>query len=251
MTQALGSADGVTITGPPEDRYGEVLTDRALALIAELHRSFDGRRRELLAARQERYAQLAAGGHARLPGRDQGRPRGPELAGGRAGAGPGRPAGGDHRTDRPQDDDQRAQLRAPRCGWPTRRTPTRRTGRTWSAARSTSRDALDRHDRLHLARGQGLRARPTTGRPRSSSGRAAGTCRRSTSSSTASRPPAAWSTSPCTWCTTRRRCSTPARGPTSTCRRWRATSRRGCGTTCSSPRRSSSACPAARSGRRC
>ena len=61
MTQALGSADGVTISGPPEDRYGEVLTDRALALIAELHRRFDGRRRELLDARQERYAQLAAG----------------------------------------------------------------------------------------------------------------------------------------------------------------------------------------------
>ena len=62
MTQALGSADGVTITGPPEDRYGEVLTDRALALIAQLHRSFGARRRELLDARQERYAQLAAGG---------------------------------------------------------------------------------------------------------------------------------------------------------------------------------------------
>ena len=39
MTQALGSADGVTITGPPEDRYGEILTDRALALIAQLHRT--------------------------------------------------------------------------------------------------------------------------------------------------------------------------------------------------------------------
>jgi malate synthase len=61
MTQALGSADGVTVEGPPEDRYGEVLTDRALALIALLHRTFDGRRRELLAARQERYAQLAGG----------------------------------------------------------------------------------------------------------------------------------------------------------------------------------------------
>jgi malate synthase len=61
LTQALGSADGVTISGPPEDRYGEVLTDRALALIAELHRRFDGRRRELLDARQELYAQLAAG----------------------------------------------------------------------------------------------------------------------------------------------------------------------------------------------
>src|SRR5689334_7597599 len=62
MTQALGSADGVTIAGPPEDRYEQVLTDRALALIAQLHRSFEARRRELLDARQERYAQLAAGG---------------------------------------------------------------------------------------------------------------------------------------------------------------------------------------------
>ena len=62
MTQALGSADGVDRHGPPEDRYGEVLTDRALALIAQLHRSFDARRRQLLDARQERYAQLAAGG---------------------------------------------------------------------------------------------------------------------------------------------------------------------------------------------
>jgi len=62
MTQALGSADGVTVTGPPEDRYEQVLTDRALALIAQLHRSFEARRRELLDARQERYAQLAAGG---------------------------------------------------------------------------------------------------------------------------------------------------------------------------------------------
>src|ERR1700712_545451 len=61
MTQALGSADGVVVDGPTEDRYGEVLTDRALALIAQLHRSFDGRRRQLLDARQERYAQLAGG----------------------------------------------------------------------------------------------------------------------------------------------------------------------------------------------
>ena len=61
MTQALGSADGVVVDGPPEDRYGEVLTDRALALVALLHRSFDDRRRQLLDARQERYAQLANG----------------------------------------------------------------------------------------------------------------------------------------------------------------------------------------------
>jgi malate synthase len=60
--QAPGSADGVEVAGPEHDRYGEVLTDRALELIGLLHRRFDGRRRELLAARLERYAQLAAGG---------------------------------------------------------------------------------------------------------------------------------------------------------------------------------------------
>ena len=61
MTQAVGSADGVTVTGTPGERYGEVLTDRALSLLARLHREFDGRRRQLLDARQERSAQLAAG----------------------------------------------------------------------------------------------------------------------------------------------------------------------------------------------
>ena len=61
MTQAVGSADGVTVTGDLPDRAGEVLTDRALGLLARLHREYDGRRRQLLAAREERYAQLAAG----------------------------------------------------------------------------------------------------------------------------------------------------------------------------------------------
>ena len=61
MTQAVGSADGVTVTGDTGERYGEVLTDRALTLLAHLHRQFDGRRRQLLAARQDRYAALAAG----------------------------------------------------------------------------------------------------------------------------------------------------------------------------------------------
>ena len=54
--------DGVEITGPMHERYDEVLTPEALALLAALHRSFDARRRELLEARQVRYADLAAGG---------------------------------------------------------------------------------------------------------------------------------------------------------------------------------------------
>src|SRR5919107_5561848 len=40
----------------------EVLTPDAGALLAALHRRFNGRRLELLAARRERDAQLAAGG---------------------------------------------------------------------------------------------------------------------------------------------------------------------------------------------
>jgi malate synthase len=54
--------DGVEVTGARQDRYDEVLTDRALRLLARLHREFDGRRGQLLAARDERYAELAAGG---------------------------------------------------------------------------------------------------------------------------------------------------------------------------------------------
>jgi malate synthase len=53
---------GVEITGPYGDRYDEILTSDALELVADLHRTFDARRRELLDARQQRYAELASGG---------------------------------------------------------------------------------------------------------------------------------------------------------------------------------------------
>jgi malate synthase len=53
---------GIEITGPMGDRYDEILTPEALELLADLHRTFDGRRRELLGARDRRYAELAAGG---------------------------------------------------------------------------------------------------------------------------------------------------------------------------------------------
>ncbi|MDQ1626440.1 MAG: malate synthase [Actinomycetota bacterium] len=53
---------GVQVTGPMHERYDEILTPEALTLLAQLHRSFDGRRRDLLEARQQRYADLAAGG---------------------------------------------------------------------------------------------------------------------------------------------------------------------------------------------
>jgi malate synthase len=53
---------GVEITGPDVPRSDEVLTPEALELVAALHRELNGRRLELLAARQERVRALADGG---------------------------------------------------------------------------------------------------------------------------------------------------------------------------------------------
>jgi len=52
---------GVEVRGPVEGRSSEILSDDALAFVADLHRRFDGRRRELLAARAARRARLDAG----------------------------------------------------------------------------------------------------------------------------------------------------------------------------------------------
>jgi malate synthase len=56
------SAEQVQVTGPMRDRYDEVLTPQALGFLADLHRSFDARRRDLLGRRAKREADLAAGG---------------------------------------------------------------------------------------------------------------------------------------------------------------------------------------------
>jgi malate synthase len=52
---------GVTVTSDPSSHGEEVLTPAALAFVAGLHRTFDPRRRELLAARFERQATFDAG----------------------------------------------------------------------------------------------------------------------------------------------------------------------------------------------
>jgi len=51
----------VEILGPRIERSAEVLTPLALQLLAHLHRRFDARRRELLAARAQRQQELDAG----------------------------------------------------------------------------------------------------------------------------------------------------------------------------------------------
>ncbi|WP_422771211.1 malate synthase A [Plantactinospora sp. WMMC1484] len=53
---------GVQVTGTRSDRYEEILTPGALDFLARLHRSFDDRRRDLLARRADRAAALAADG---------------------------------------------------------------------------------------------------------------------------------------------------------------------------------------------
>src|ERR1700753_888691 len=58
----MPGTDGVEITGPAGDRYDEILTPRAIGLIATLHRELATRRAELLAARERREADIIAGG---------------------------------------------------------------------------------------------------------------------------------------------------------------------------------------------
>jgi malate synthase len=57
----LDVAANIQVTGPIEGRAVEILTPEALAFVADLHRRFDARRRELLAARVARQARFDAG----------------------------------------------------------------------------------------------------------------------------------------------------------------------------------------------
>ena len=57
----LDIAANIQITGPIEGRAVEILTPEAVAFVADLHRRFDGRRRELLAARVARQTRFDAG----------------------------------------------------------------------------------------------------------------------------------------------------------------------------------------------
>ena len=59
MTTSLPA--GVEINAPLHPRFEEILTHDALAFVAKLHRAFEPRRRELLAARRERQSRIDAG----------------------------------------------------------------------------------------------------------------------------------------------------------------------------------------------
>ncbi len=60
MNETL-AAGAVEVLGPVTGRAGEILTPAALDFLADLHRNFDERRRELLAARVERQKRFDAG----------------------------------------------------------------------------------------------------------------------------------------------------------------------------------------------
>ncbi|MDH4115303.1 MAG: malate synthase A, partial [Burkholderiaceae bacterium] len=57
----MNTPQGVQITAPMKPEYERILSMEALALVAKLHRAFEGRRQELLAARVERAKRLDAG----------------------------------------------------------------------------------------------------------------------------------------------------------------------------------------------
>ena len=52
---------GIEVQGPLPDSYREILTEEALRLLTDLHRTFDKRRQELLARRVERQKEINAG----------------------------------------------------------------------------------------------------------------------------------------------------------------------------------------------
>ena len=58
MTSNPVTINGVTLTGHHVPRQNSVLTPDALGFLAALHREFEPRRRELLAAREERIHAL-------------------------------------------------------------------------------------------------------------------------------------------------------------------------------------------------
>jgi malate synthase len=60
MKREQGYPDGVQVAGPMTAEYAEILSFDALAFLAQLHRSFESRRKELLARRVARQKELDA-----------------------------------------------------------------------------------------------------------------------------------------------------------------------------------------------
>ena len=61
MNPIASLPQGVEILGKVTSQYAEVLTPQALSFVATLARKFEGRRRELMAARARRQTEFDAG----------------------------------------------------------------------------------------------------------------------------------------------------------------------------------------------
>ena len=220
----------------------EILTPDALAFVADLQRRFSHERIALPrgpprapdGARRRRPAGLPR----RRPPTSA--PRDWRVA--PAPAGPRRPAGRDHRPGRAEDDDQRPQLAAPASSWPTSRTRSRRRGRTSSAARRRCATRSAASSTFDSPGGQGVpperrdrdAARPAA---RLAPRRAPRARRRRADLGQPVRLRAVLLPQ------RRRAASRAAAARTSTCPSWRATTRRGSGTTSSSTPRTALGIP--------
>src|SRR5258707_14528753 len=61
MSAIQQNLDGIEIAGTLSEHFSEILTPGALQLVAKLHRSFNGRRQELLERRNRRQEELDQG----------------------------------------------------------------------------------------------------------------------------------------------------------------------------------------------
>jgi len=100
----------VTVHGPPVERGAEVLTAEALAFVAGLHRAFEPRRRELLALRRRRRAEIARTGTLGFL------PESAEVRAGQWSVAPAPPALQDRRVEITGPTDRRMAVNALNCG---------------------------------------------------------------------------------------------------------------------------------------
>ena len=242
---------GVEVLGPIEDGYGEILSPDALGFLAELERRFGAARRDLLARRRAGRARLEAGA---LPD---------FLA----------------ETREIREADWRSRRCRPTCWTAASRSPgpvdrkmiinALNSGAPRVHGRLRGRDHADlgqpgRGPGQPARRGPPARidfdrsrtaasaTRSTSGPRRSSCARAAGTSREARAGRRRADVRRAVRLRPVLLPQRQGAARARHRARTSTCRRWRATSRRGCGTTCSlfAQERARHAA-AARSRRRC
>ena len=140
-TRGVFVSSRIVVSGPPVDQSEEILTPAALDFLADLHDRFAGAPR-----RTARRCASCGGTPSPSASRWTSCAETAEIRSGdwtrRADPGlPGRPAGGDHRPDRPQDDDQRAELgRQDLAGRPGGRQHPRLGERHLRAGQSAGRD---------------------------------------------------------------------------------------------------------------